>query len=82
MTAKSVRTLVVSAAAVLFAMTGAVALADPGSKWRIEFDHWAESDGDLVLRISPAGGTPVDVSMKISKGTSENAVADLAKGAL
>src|SRR5690349_19290062 len=82
MPAKSIRNLVSVSAAALLVLLGPLALADPASKWRIEFDHWAEVDGELVLRIAPAGGTAIDVPMKISKGTSVNAVADLALGAL
>jgi hypothetical protein len=63
-------------------LTAADAAPKPSSKWRIQFDHWAESDGDLVLRIAPATGDPVDVTTKIPKGTSENNVADLVAGSL
>jgi len=59
-----------------------LAAAEPDSKWRLKFDHWAEVDGELVLRIAPLNGTPVDVSTKISKDTTENAAAELVAGAL
>jgi hypothetical protein len=34
-----------------------LAAAEPDSKWRLKFDHWAEVDGELVLRIAPLNGT-------------------------
>jgi hypothetical protein len=58
------------------------ASAEPASKWRIEFDHWAESDGDLVLRIAPLDGTPIEVTTKVPKDMNENRVAQLVSGAL
>ena len=59
-----------------------LASAEPDSKWRVKFDHWAETDGDLVLRIAPLNGTPIDVSTRISKDTTENKAAELVTGAL
>ena len=40
--------------AMCFAFTATVSAGDPpapkpSSKWRIEFDHWSETDGELVL---------------------------------
>src|SRR5690349_16638613 len=59
-----------------------LAAAEPDSKWRLKFDHWAETDGELVLRIAPLNGTPIDVSTKNSKDNTENAAAVLVSGAL
>ena len=59
-----------------------VASAEPSGKWKVIFDHWAEVDGDLVLRIAPVGGTPIEVSTKVPKGTTENNVAELVSGSL
>jgi hypothetical protein len=59
-----------------------LAAAEPASKWRIKFDHWAEADGELVLRVAPLNGTPIDVTTRISKDTTENKAADLVEGAL
>jgi hypothetical protein len=73
------RSLVLACALAGFAT---LAAAEPDSKWRIKFDHWAETDGELVLRIAPLNGTPIDVSAKVDKGTTENAVASLVEGAL
>ena len=76
---KTFRSLALTCALVAFAT---LASAEPQSKWRIVFDHWAENDGELVLRIAPLNGTPIDVTTKIVKNTTENAVADLVKGSL
>jgi hypothetical protein len=73
------RGLVLAATLAAFAT---LAFAEPASKWRVKFDHWAEADGELVLRIAPLNGTPIDVSTRISKGTTENAAAELVSGAL
>jgi hypothetical protein len=66
----------------VLAAFASLASAEPASKWRVEFDHWAENDGELVLRIAPLNGTPIDVSAKVPKNMTENQVADLVKGAL
>ena len=63
-------------------LTAADAAPKPAGKWRMQFDHWAENDGELVLRIAPATGDPVDVTTKVPKGMSENDVAELVAGSL
>ncbi len=73
------RSLLLAGALAAFATLG---FAEPDSKWRVEFDHWAETDGELVLRIAPLNGSPIDVSTRISKDTTENTAADLVSGAL
>src|SRR5215510_12063801 len=67
---------------VVFATFSGVASADSSHKWRLVFDHWADNDGELVLRIAPDGGTPIDVSTTIKKNTTENSAAHLVKTAL
>jgi hypothetical protein len=64
------------------AALGGVASAEPDAKWKVIFDHWAEVDGELVLRIAPVGGTPIDVSTKVPKGMTENNAAELVAGSL
>lgn len=77
------RTLAVLAAAGL-ACLAATAYAKPSGNWRIEFNHVADNDGAIVMRIAPieGGGDPIDVETKIPKGTSENKVADLVAASL
>jgi invasion protein IalB len=47
----------------------------PENKWRIECSEGANSDGEIVFRVTPKDGQPIDVSVPIKNGTSENAVA-------
>lgn len=58
------------------------ALADPRSKWRIEFDHSSEGAGQIVLRIAPLNGEPIDVTTQIPEKTHENQAADLVRDSL
>jgi hypothetical protein len=62
------------AALTLLALASAVQ-ASPSNKWRLEFSGNAESSGAIVLRISPVGGTPIEATIDIEDGTSENGVA-------
>lgn len=56
--------------------------AEPSNKWRIECDNRADNDGVVVLRISPVGGTPIDVETKIPANSGENKAADLLRDSL
>ncbi len=47
----------------------------PENKWRIQCSEGANSDGEIVFRVTPKGGQPTDVRVAIEDGTSENAVA-------
>lgn len=63
-------------ATLLALLTAAVtAQASPSNKWRLQFSGGANSDGTIVLLISPEGGTPIEASIAIKKGTGENSVA-------
>ena len=67
------------------AFTAPLAAADApkaSTKWRLLFDHWADTDGELVLHIAPVQGDPIDVTVKIPKGTTENSAAELVAGSL
>jgi hypothetical protein len=73
--------------ALCFAFGAAVHAADaaapkPSGKWILYFDSWSEADGDLVLRVAPDKGQPMDVNTKIPKGTHENEAAELVAGSL
>lgn len=66
------------ATAIIAAAGVASAVADDlqmSSKWRIEVSESAKSDGVITLRVTPDGGTPIDVSVPIPAGRSENQVA-------
>ena len=43
--------------------------------YRIEVNHDADSDGVIIFRVTPKGGTPQDVTVNVKEGTSENSVA-------
>ena len=47
----------------------------PENKWRIQCSEGANSDGEIVFRVTPKAGQPTDVRVAIKDGTSENAVA-------
>jgi hypothetical protein len=74
------------ALALCFAFSATLVAADaapkPSGKWRIEFDHWTETEGELVLHFAPVTGDPVDVTTKIPVNTRENLVAELVAGSL
>lgn len=67
-----------------FACFSATAHAKPSGNWRIDFNHTADNDGVIVLRIAPVegGGDPIDIETKVPKGTTENRVADLVSASL
>lgn len=51
--------------------------AEPSNKWRIVVDGSTRSGGTVVLRITPVGGEPKDVSIQIPERTNENQVAKI-----
>ena len=60
------------------AVAGVVAAADGlslSNKWRIEVSEGANNDGTIVFRVTPKEGTPVDVTVQVKDGRSENGVA-------
>lgn len=75
--------LVVCTSATLAAGYAAVSQADTSTsnKWRIEFDGGANSDGEIVFRVTPEGGEPIDVNARINDGTGENRVASKVRDA-
>jgi hypothetical protein len=51
------------------------ATADTSNKWRIEVDGGANSDGQMIFRVTPEGGETIVVRVTVKKGTGENRVA-------
>lgn len=47
----------------------------PSNKWRIECDGGARSAGEVSFRVTPLGGAPVEVSIKVPANHGENAIA-------
>jgi hypothetical protein len=84
MSRTSFRRVIALMVAASFACLAATAHAKPSGNWRVEFNHQADNDGSIVLRIAPieGGGDPVDVETKIPNGTTENKVADLVVASL
>lgn len=72
----SILRLAVLALALLALPAAALAVTtSPSNKWRVEFSGGADSDGAIAMKITPKGGAPIDASIDIKKGTSENHVA-------
>jgi hypothetical protein len=56
--------------------------AGMNNKWRLQFSGGAESDGHIVLEITPSEGEPMRATADIRKGRGENAVARDVRDAL
>ena len=71
--------------AVPAAATDAAQAAAPNlkysNKWRIEVKEGANNDGVARFRVTPKDGTPVEVTVTIKDGRSENGVASDVKNA-
>ena len=65
--------------AVAAATAGAQSVA---SQWRVEIGGDAESDGRIMLELSPEIGEPIRASAQIADGRSENEVAANLRDAL
>ena len=52
---------------------------DYSNAWRIEVSEGANSDGEILFRITPKDGTTQDVKVVIDNGTSEDHVARVIK---
>lgn len=57
-------------------------LAKPSNKWRLEFSGAAESPGEIVLRVQPVGGEPIDVTVVIEGNDGENRIAGKVRDAM
>jgi hypothetical protein len=60
----------------------AAAAAGVENKWRLQFSGNAESDGRIVLELSPSEGEPIRASADIARGLGENDVAKSVRSAL
>ncbi len=52
-----------------------LAVASTSNKWRLQFSGGANSDGTIVIRLSPQEGDALEASIDIEYGRSENGVA-------
>lgn len=59
----------------LLLVTSLAVEASPSNKWRLQCSGGANSDGTIVLLISPEGGTPIEASIAVKDGAGENSVA-------
>lgn len=66
----------------LCALAALPAAAAGSNKWRLEFSGAAESAGELVFEIVPAGEAPVRVTVAIERNDGENRVARKVKSAI
>jgi hypothetical protein len=70
---------ILAAAALLFnaalAAEPSPSSPNPSNKWRLQCSGGADSDGTIVLLITPEGGTPVEARIAIKDGAGENSVA-------
>jgi hypothetical protein len=67
---------------VLAGLVAAPVSAKPSNKWRIEVSEGANSDGEIVFRVEPVGGQPMEVRVAVKDGTRENAVARTIRDAM
>ena len=77
---RSARRTVAAVAATLaltLAFGSSPAAAEPSNKWRIVVNGSTRSGGTVVLRITPVGGAPQDVTIQIPERTNENQVAKI-----
>lgn len=61
----------------LLSLAALPAFASASNKWRIQCSEGAKSNGEIVFRFTPAGGTAFDVVVAIPDHTSEDHVARL-----
>lgn len=82
MTSSKLRPVMLGVAAISFGILATIAQADPAGKWRIEFGSRADNDGVITLRVSPEGGTPVDVETKVAAKSGASSVAKSVRDSL
>jgi outer membrane lipoprotein SlyB len=68
--------------ALILVVASASALAVPSTSWRLQVSGAAESDGELVLAVTPEGGQPEEIVVAIGRADSENQIAYKAMAAL
>lgn len=68
--------IAIKAGAAGLLVLSSAALADLSNKWRLEFSGDAESSGEIIFRVTPQGGVPVDAVVAISNDTGENEIAE------
>jgi len=82
MTFSNLKPPVTVLAAIGMTVLATIAQADPAGKWRIEFGSHADDDGVITLRVSPEGGTPVEVETKVVAKSGADKVANAVRDSL
>jgi len=70
---QTLKSCAVALAATLL-VTGTAQSADtpaPNSKWRVDFNGKAASDGEMQFRVTPQSGDPILVTAKINHGRAQ-----------
>jgi hypothetical protein len=60
---------------IILVFAAQLAVASTSNKWRLQFSGGANSDGTIVIRLSPKEGDALEASIDIEDGRSENGVA-------
>lgn len=60
---------------IMLMIAAQLAAASTSNKWRLQFSGGANSDGTIVIRLSPKEGDALEASIDIEDGRSENGVA-------
>lgn len=68
--------------ALVLVVASASALAVPSTSWRVQFSGSAESDGEVVLAVTPEGGETEKIVVPVGRADSENQIAYKAMAAL
>jgi hypothetical protein len=63
-------------------LVAAPAIAKPSKKWYIQVSEGANYDGEIVFRVEPVGGQPMEVRVAVKDGTRENAAARMIRDAM
>jgi hypothetical protein len=56
-------------------VTTTATFASPSNKWRLQFSGKANSDGTIVLKLSPENGETLIAEIAVENNTGENGVA-------
>src|SRR5688572_28511654 len=61
--------------ALVLVLASASALSVPSSTWRLQIEGAEESDGELVLAVTPDGGSAEEIVVAIGRADGENELA-------
>jgi hypothetical protein len=64
-----------AASLIVLLLTSVTAHASPSNKWRLQFSGKANSDGVIVIKLTPEEGEAITAEIAVSDNTGENGVA-------